>query len=82
MRCRIDQQVLRLDVPVADTHGVDVCQCPEGLVGIKLDEEVGHWLLHLVVMLEHSVDCLRNVVHHDVQVDLIFLRGSGGVSLG
>ena len=77
MALRIDKQVLGLDVPVAVAERVDVGEGAETLVGVQFDEEYGHGLLHFIVVLENAIDCLRDVVHDDVQVDLILF-----VSLG
>ena len=70
----IHEQVLGLDVPVAVTKRVDVGECTEGLVRVQFDQEDGDGLLHLVVVLEHAVDSLWDVVHHDIQIDFILLR--------
>ena len=56
---------------------MDVGERAEALIGVQFDEQDGHGLLHLVVVLEDAVDRLRNVVHYDVQVDFILF-----VSLG
>ena len=66
MRCWVNQQVLRLDISVANTHGVDVSKGSESLVSIKLHQKIWNRLLHLVVMLEHTVYSFRDVVHNDV----------------
>lgn len=73
MALRIDKQVLGLDVPVAVAERVDVGEGAEALIGVEFDEEDGHWLLHLVVVFEHAIDRLGDVVHHDVKVDFVLL---------
>ena len=67
------KQVLRLDIPMAVAERVDVGQCTESLISVELDEDHWHRLLHLIVVLEHAVNCLWHVVHHDVQIDLVLL---------
>lgn len=71
---RVDQQVLWLDITVADAERVDVGEGAEALVNIELDKEDGHWHLHLVVVLQDTVNCLRHVLHHDIKVNLINLH--------
>lgn len=44
----VEQQVLRLDVPMADALRVDVGERPEELIGVQLSLEDGHDRLHLV----------------------------------
>ena len=63
MRRRVDQQVLWLDVSVANTQRVNVGESSERLVRIELDKKIWNWLLHLVIVLEHAIYCFRNVVH-------------------
>jgi len=69
----IAQDVLRLDVSVANAFGVDVRDASEQLVRVKLDDECRNHLLHLQVLLHHSVGSVGNVVHHYVQVYLFRL---------
>jgi hypothetical protein len=71
----VQQQILWLDVAVTDSLGVDVRQGAEQLVGVELDLEDGHGRLHLVEVPRRAVDGLGDELLHQVQVDLIFLRG-------
>ena len=59
---------------MSDAEGVNVSERAAHLVGVELDEEVGHVLLLLVVVLHDSVDCLGDVVHHHVEIKLILLN--------
>ena len=59
---------------MAVSQRVDVGERAESLVSIQFDEEHGHRLLHLVVVLEHAVDGLRDVVHHHIQIDFVLLK--------
>ena len=77
MRCRVYEQILWFDISVTNTHLVDVSQRSEGLICIKFDEQVRHRLLHLVIVLQNPVYCLWHVVHHNIQIDLIFLEQTG-----
>ncbi len=58
---------------MADALGMDVSNRSEQLVRVKLDEQVGHHLLHLQVLLHDAVGRVRNEIHHNVQVDLVLL---------
>ena len=69
----VDEDVLGLDVSVADALGVDVGDGAEELVGVELDEDGRHHLLHLEVLLHDAVDGLGDVVHDHVQVHFVRL---------
>ena len=61
---RIKQEVLWLDVTVADAIGVNVGQGPEELVHVQLDEGDGDGLLLLTVLPCHLVNGLWDVLQH------------------
>ena len=73
MTLRVYKQVLRLDVAMAVAQGVDVGKRTEALIGVQFDQKDGHWLLHLIVVFQYAIDCLWDVVHHDIQINLILL---------
>ena len=73
MRGWVYEQILWFDIPVTNTHLVDVSQRSEGLICIKFDEQVRHRLLHLVIVLQNPVYCLWHVVHYHIQIDLLGL---------
>ena len=77
MTLRVYKQVLRLDVTMAVAQGVDVGKRTEALIGVQFDQKDGHWLLHLVVVFQYAIDRLRDVVHHDIQINLILLVALG-----
>mmetsp|Transcript_15888 Transcript_15888/g.18402 ORF Transcript_15888/g.18402 Transcript_15888/m.18402 type:complete len:329 (-) Transcript_15888:80-1066(-) len=77
VRGRVHQQVLRLDVAVADAQRVDVRQRPEHLVRVELHEQDRHALLHLHVVPHDPVDGLGDVVHDHVEVDFVRLVAAG-----
>jgi len=52
----VQKQVLRLDVSVADSLRMDVCESSEELVYVQLHFEHGHCCLHLVKVARRSVD--------------------------
>jgi hypothetical protein len=47
MSLGVAENILRLDVSVTDALGMDVGDRSEQLVAVKLDNQVGHHLLHL-----------------------------------
>lgn len=72
----VDQEVLGLDVPVAHPDAVvDVGQGAADLVGVELHVQQRHALVHLVVVLGDAVHCLGHELQHQVQVQLLLLRG-------
>ena len=73
MALRIHKQVLRFDVAMAVSEGMNVCKSPETLISVHLDKQARNWLLHFIVMFEYSVHCLWDIVHDNVQIDLILL---------
>jgi hypothetical protein len=67
----VAQNILRLDVSVTDSFGVDVGDGSQQLVAVEFDNQVGHHLLHLQVVLHDAVGRILDVVHDHVEVDLI-----------
>lgn len=76
-RCRIQKQVLWLDVSMADALGMDVREGAEQLIDEKLDLEDGHDRLHLVEVTGGAVYSLRDEFENEVEVNLIFLQSTG-----
>jgi hypothetical protein len=71
---RIQQQVLGLDIAVADSLRVNVGQGTEELVDVELYFEYWHGRLYLVEISRSAVDCLGHIFLHQVQVDFVLLR--------
>ena len=72
MSVGIDQQVLWLDVPVADAHLVNVRQSSAHLEDIQLDKEGRHALPALAVVLADAKHRLGHELQHQVQEHLRF----------
>ena len=70
---RVEEEVLRLDVAMADADGVNVHERTEELVHIQLDLEHGHGLLELGIVPAGTVHGLWDVFEHKVEVHFIFL---------
>mmetsp|Transcript_8210 Transcript_8210/g.26446 ORF Transcript_8210/g.26446 Transcript_8210/m.26446 type:complete len:496 (+) Transcript_8210:183-1670(+) len=74
---RVDEQVLRLDVAVADAEGVDVGERAAKLVHVQLQVQQREDLLGLCVVARESVHSLGHKVHHKVEVRVICLLPLG-----
>ena len=69
----VDEDVLRLDISVADSLRVDVRNRAQKLVRVELDEKVGDHLFHFQVLLHHAIGRVGNKVHDNIEVDLLGL---------
>jgi len=58
---------------MANALCVDIGNRAQKLVRIQLHEQVGNHLLHLEVLLHHSVGSIWDIVHNYVEVDLLGL---------
>lgn len=58
---------------MAYTNGVDVRDGSYQLIGVEFNQQRWHHLFHLHVLLHHSVESVRDKVHHHVEVDLLGL---------
>ena len=72
-RGRIEQQILWLDVAVADALRVDIGKGAEELIDVELHFEYGHCSLHLVEIARCPVHGFGNVFEYEIQVDLVLL---------
>jgi hypothetical protein len=77
MGIHITKDILRFDVSMADTFGVNIGDGSHKLIGVDFDYQIWHFLLHFVELFHHSIGCIRNVVHHNIQVNLIWLVSVG-----
>jgi len=69
----VEEEVLRLDVAMADALRVDVGQSAKQLVDIKLDLQDGHGGLHFIEEPRGPVHRLRYELLYQVEVHFIFL---------
>lgn len=69
----LEQNVMGLDIPMADSLGVDIEQSPEYLVGNHLDIEICQ--SSLVMLLDIAVQITVVMRHNDVQILLIIIVG-------
>jgi hypothetical protein len=73
MRVGVKKQVLRLDVPMANSHLMNVGKRACDLVHVELDVECGDLSLGAAIMLDDAVDRLRNELKNQVEVHLLRL---------
>ena len=62
-----------LDISVTYSHRVDVADGPQQLVGIHLDIDVWYVLFLFHVVFHNFIKGVGDVVHHNIQVNLIIL---------
>lgn len=68
----VNENVLRLDISVADLEVVNVGQRTQHLVGVDLGQHVRELVPDLVVVPQDFVQRVWNVVHYQVQVNVRF----------
>jgi hypothetical protein len=78
MRVGVKKQVLRLDVPMANSHLMNVGKRACDLVHVELDVKCRDLSLGAAVMLDDTVDGLRNEFKDQIQVHLLRLCSSKG----
>ena len=69
----MDQKVLRLDISMAEAFWVNICNSSETLICINFHKQNGNRLLLFIIVLQNSKNSFWNIVHHDIQVYLIWL---------
>ena len=80
-RVRIKQEILRLDVTMANSLRVNVRQGTEELVNIDFDLEKGHSRLELVEEAGSTIDCFWNILQYQIEVNFVFLFKVSGCHL-
>ena len=63
---------------MANAHVVDVSQGSEHLVGVNLPKHIGELVFDFVIVAEDFVESVWNVVHNQVEVDVVLLLFSLG----
>ena len=61
MRVHVTQDVLWLNVSVANSLSVNVGDGPHQLIRVKLDNKVWHLLLHFMELLHYSIGSVWDV---------------------
>ena len=70
----VNQQILRLDVPVTVAKSVDVGKCSQGLVCVQFYQDcrdLPKTFFGFSVVLQDSEYSFWNQRHDDIQIDLI-----------
>ena len=73
VRVGITQNVLRFDVSMANSLGMDVGNGPHQLICVDLHNERRDHLFHLEVLFHYSVSRVGNIIHDNIQIDFIRL---------
>ena len=73
----ITENVLRLDISVTNTFGVNICNRSHQLVGVQLHNQVWYLLLHFEVLFHYSIGSVGNKVHDNVKIDFFGLISIG-----
>ena len=68
MAAGVDEDVLRLDIPVANANRFEINESSEHFVSIQLHQHWRNHLLHLEIVLHNFVNGIRNVIHDYVEV--------------
>lgn len=71
---RIEQEILGLDIPVADSHGVYVGEGAKELVDVDFDFQDWHRRLHLVEEPRGAINGLRHEFENEVEIDFFLLQ--------
>lgn len=74
---RIKQQILGLDISMANALRVDVCKSSEKLVDVELDFKNRHRCLHLVEKAGCTVHSFGNKLLYEVEINFISLINPG-----
>ena len=73
MAAHITKDVLGLDITMADALCMNISNASHQLVWIKFNNQVGHLLLHFMELFHHSIRRVWDVVHHNIQVNFVWL---------
>lgn len=73
----VEEEVLRLDISVADALRVYVCERAEQLVDVELDLEDRHGGFHLVEVAGCAVNSLGDKLENEVEIDFILAFAIG-----
>ena len=71
---RVEQQILGLDVSMADSLWVYVRERTEKLIDVKLDFQYGHYCLHLIKVTWRTVYGFGDEFEDEIEVDFILLK--------
>lgn len=70
----VKQEILRLDVTVTDTHGMNVGEGAKELIDVELDLDDGHCRLQFAKVAGRTVHSLRDIFKNEVEIDLLLLQ--------
>ena len=80
MALRIYQNIAWFDIPMTNSDSINIGKTPEHLIRVQLNFHFKHFtqlwrnlLFLLIVLLDERVECLGDVVHDQVEIDLLLL---------
>lgn len=73
-RCRVQKQVLRFDVAVTNPKRMNISQTSKQLIHVQFNVTDWDSLLVFTIMTRNFVHGLRNILQHQIQINLIFLQ--------
>ena len=77
MTTHITQNVLWLNVSMANSLSVNIGNAPHQLVRIELDNQIWDLLFHLVKLFHDSISSVWDIVHDHVEIHFIGLVSVG-----
>lgn len=77
MALGVNEDILGLDISMADALSMDIGNGSKQLVGVDLDQQVWDHLLHLQVLFHDTVCGIWDVVHHHIKVNFLWLVSVG-----
>ncbi len=69
----INQKILWLDISVNYPKSVNISKSPKDLIAVELDKKYRDLLSKFTMLLKNSENCLRYILHHNIQVKFIIL---------
>jgi len=74
----VHEDVLGLDISMANAQVVNISECPEHLISINFAQHIRELIFDFVIIPENFVKSIRDIVHDQVEVNIIFLLFSLG----
>ena len=69
----IYEHILGLDISVANSYSMNISYGSQQLIRVDFYQNIWYHLLHLKILLHNFVHSFRDIVHHNIQINLIRL---------
>jgi hypothetical protein len=79
MALRIYQNIAWFDIPMTNSDSINIGKTPEHLIRVQLNQLWRNLLFLLIVLLDERVECLGDVVHDQVEIDLLLVFALGEI---